>query len=232
MQHIPDGVGLRARQSATRRTPRIAGPGGEGTELRLRLELKLIADVGLLGFPNAGKSTFVRTVSAARPKVAEYPFTTLVPSLGVVRVGDGSSFVVADIPGLIEGAAEGVGLGHQFLRHVERCSAYVHLVAAWDPEGSPSERYAALMGELERYDASLLDRPQIVALSKCDTVDPDALAEARAELEAAVGQPVVEISSVTREGLRPLLHHLWGIVQRDRAARAEDDALRADDGEE
>ncbi len=207
-------------KSSTRRTPRFATPGGEGIELRLRLELKLIADVGLLGFPNAGKSTFVSTISAARPKVAEYPFTTLVPSLGVVRVGTGNSFVVADIPGLIEGAAEGIGLGHQFLRHVERCSLYVHLVAASDPLGSPVERYTALQRELAQYDDSLPKRPQLVALSKVDTLPDDEVATLCAELQSVCGTPVFPISSVSRKGLGPLLHAVWSVVQADRERRA------------
>jgi GTP-binding protein len=208
-------------KSSTRRTPRIATPGEDGTEIKVRLELKLIADVGLLGFPNAGKSTLISTISAARPKVADYPFTTLVPSLGVVSVGDGSSFVVADIPGLIQGAAEGIGLGHQFLRHVERCSLYIHMVAAEDPNGTPVERFEVMQSELERYDASLSQRAQIVVLSKCDEVPEDEREELRADLQAAASGPVIAISSLTRDGLQPLLHAVWEVVREDRLRRNE-----------
>ncbi|MFT4624590.1 MAG: GTP-binding protein [Myxococcota bacterium] len=223
------GAGNVHFKSSTHRTPRKSEPGEEGTELRVRLELKLIADVGLLGFPNAGKSTLISTISAARPKVAEYPFTTLVPSLGVVKVGDGSVFVVADIPGLIEGAAEGVGLGHQFLRHVERCSLYVHLVSASDPTSSPADRYIALMRELERYDASVAAREQLIVLSQIDTVTAEEAEAMRTELAEASGRRVYAISSVSHVGLRPMLAAIWEVVQRDRQAR---EAREADEEQE
>lgn len=174
------GLGNPHFKSSTRRTPRKATPGKPGIEMRLRLELKLLADVGLLGFPNAGKSTLISVISAARPRVADYPFTTLTPNLGVVRLGWDTSFVVADIPGLIEGASEGAGLGHRFLKHVERCRLYVHLVAA-DAEEGPVDRYRKLNEELEAYAPELIERQQIVVLSRTDLVEDaeDKLAELR-----------------------------------------------------
>src|SRR5450432_1422035 len=151
------------------RAPRRAEPGEPGEERKLRLELKVMADVGLLGFPNVGKSTFIRAVSRAQPKVANYPFTTLTPHLGVVRVGDEATFVLADIPGLIPGAAEGAGLGHRFLKHVERTRALLHLVTLdFGEERDPIADYDALMKELARFDPELAKRPQLVAMSKAD----------------------------------------------------------------
>ena len=210
------GLGNMNFATSTRQTPRFAQEGKPGEERRLVLELKLLADVGLLGFPNAGKSTLISRVSRARPKVADYPFTTLVPNLGVVPYKDGRSFVMADIPGLIEGAAEGAGLGHQFLRHVERCRVLIHLVdLAAEGEGrSPLNDLAVLDHELARYSPELARKPQIVAANKLD------LPEARARLApfqaamAARGVPVFPISAATGEGLGPLLDAvagaLWG----------------------
>ncbi len=196
------GLGNPHFKSSTHRTPRIATSGKPGIERRVRLELKLLADVGLLGFPNAGKSTFLAAISAARPRVADYPFTTLVPSLGVVKLGWDRSFVVADIPGLIEGASEGVGLGHRFLRHVERCRVYVHLVAA-DAEEGAVERYRALNRELEAYAAGLAERPQVVVLSKVDLLDdPEAAVRAFSE---AIGRPVHPLSAPCRVGIDALV---------------------------
>ena len=149
------GLGNWHFKSARNRTPEKATPGKPGTEIKVRLELKLIADIGLLGFPNAGKSTFISRISAAKPKIAAYPFTTLVPNLGVVHIGEGDSFVVADIPGLIRGAADGEGLGHQFLRHVERCGLYIHLVSPEPWDGTPAERFEALNAELRAYGESV-----------------------------------------------------------------------------
>lgn len=211
------GRGNASFKSSTRRTPRFATEGRPGTQVELLLELKLIADIGLLGFPNAGKSTFISRVSAAKPKIASYPFTTLVPNLGVVRLSDGESFVVADIPGLIEGAAEGVGLGHQFLKHVERCAGYLHLIAIDEPDGSlPQERFSCLNEELRRYDEALLNRPQIVVLSKADLLPPDQVEAIRAELEQEIGTRVFALSSVSGEGLRELVGAAWELVQRAR----------------
>jgi len=207
------GLGNVHFKTSTNRTPRKAKPGQEGTSLRLRAELKLIADVGLLGFPNAGKSTLISRVSAARPRVADYPFTTLVPSLGVVDMGEGHSFVVADIPGLIEGAAEGIGLGHKFLRHVERCGVYLHLVPPYAPEGEPHELLQALNKELERYDDRLLGRDQIVILSKTDLLSPEEVENHLAKLKSVCSAPVVPISSVTGAGIRELVSLVWKTLQ-------------------
>lgn len=211
------GLGNPHFKSATHRTPRHATPGEPGQELRVRLELKLIADVGLLGFPNAGKSTLIRAISAARPRVADYPFTTLVPNLGVVKVDWGTSFVVADIPGLIEGASEGAGLGHRFLKHVERCGCYVHLVAA-DAEEGVVARWEALNRELVAYAEHLGDREQVLVLSKIDLVpDPQPLIDA---LEAASGGPVLALSAPTRQGIDALVRRLVELL-RDQALADE-----------
>jgi GTP-binding protein len=197
-------------KTAQRRTPRISTPGSPGTVIPVRMELKLLADVGLLGFPNAGKSTLISAVSAARPRIADYPFTTLVPHLGVVRIEEDQSFVVADIPGLIEGAADGVGLGHQFLKHVERCALYMHLVSAYDPDHpSPEDRYNAINRELFRYDKTLIDRPQLVVLSRADMVSPEEAQDLANQLTQACGKTVRVVSSVTREGLKELMMACW-----------------------
>ncbi|MDY0260958.1 GTPase ObgE [Syntrophotalea acetylenica] len=192
--------------TSTNRAPRHVQPGMEGEELWLRLELKLLADVGLLGLPNAGKSTLVSAVSAARPKIADYPFTTLVPNLGVVRCGGFKTFVMADIPGLIEGASEGHGLGTRFLRHVERTDLFLHLVDLSDlQEGDPLERFALINSELARHNPELLRKPQLVVLTKID------ISEVRERLDgvraafAARNIPTLAISAVTGEGLKELV---------------------------
>jgi len=198
------------------RTPRNADPGGPEVEKELYLELKLLADVGLLGFPNAGKSTFISTVSGARPRVADYPFTTLVPNLGVVTVEDEESFVIADIPGLVEGASDGVGLGHQFLRHVERCRLLIHLVSSTtydEPTADPVERYKALLRELELFSPELGERKQIVVLSKVDACDPTELKEITARFEEEVGVTPMELSSSTRQGTKQLVYEAWRLLQ-------------------
>ena len=204
--------------SATRQTPRFAQPGELGEERQVRLELKLLADVGVIGLPNAGKSTFISVVSAARPKIADYPFTTLTPNLGVVSEGiDDEPFVVADLPGLIEGAAAGAGLGHQFLRHVERCRVLLHFVDLTPAEASAEVELATVEAELEAFDASLLARPRLIVGTKTDAADDErreALRRAAAEREL----PYLEISSVTRDNLGPLLAE----VRRTLAA-AEDE---------
>jgi GTP-binding protein len=212
------GLGNPHFKSASHRTPRICTPGDPGLELALRLELKLIADVGLLGFPNAGKSTLISTVSAATPRVADYPFTTLVPNLGVVQLGWETSFVMADIPGLIEGASEGHGLGHQFLKHVERCETYVHLVAA-DAEEGPLERYRKLNAELSAYDEELAQRPQIVVLSKVDVLDD--VEAAVAEFSEAIGAPVYPLSAPLRQGVNELVRVIAHTLQRAREEAAD-----------
>lgn len=213
------GLGNMHFKTATNRAPRKFTPGGPGEEKRLRLELMLMADVGLLGFPNAGKSTFISRVSSAKPKVADYPFTTLVPSLGVVDMGLDGSYVVADIPGLIAGAADGAGLGLQFLKHVQRTRVLLHLLSLGPDELEPPEtRYLAIRRELARYDEDLTTRPEIIALTKTDLVDAEALEEARAAVsEAAGGAEVHALSSVRGDGIGPMKGRLWTLVQAEQA---------------
>lgn len=192
--------------TATRQAPRIAEEGKEGESRELVLELKLLADVGLVGFPNAGKSTLIAAVSAARPKIADYPFTTLVPNLGVVQYGDAQPFVMADIPGLLEGAHQGAGLGIRFLRHIERTRVLVHVVdAASVPRENPLEPYRIIERELSAYAESLARKPRLVALNKMDLIpDPDERIRLITAF-SAIGCPVVGISALTREGLDDLL---------------------------
>jgi GTP-binding protein len=195
------------------RAPRRAEPGEPGEEKKLRLELKVMADVGLLGFPNVGKSTFIRAVSRARPKVADYPFTTLTPHLGVVRIGDEASIVIADIPGLIPGAAEGAGLGHRFLKHVERTRALLHLVTLDPGEGrDPVDDYDALMKELAKFDRALAKRPQIVAMSKADITE---VRDAYPAVKKRFAKKKIElrlISAATGEGVRELSVDLYKLA--------------------
>ncbi|WP_299657926.1 GTPase ObgE [uncultured Tateyamaria sp.] len=200
-------------KSATNQAPRRANPGQEGVERTLWLRLKLIADVGLLGLPNAGKSTFLATTSNARPKIADYPFTTLHPNLGVVGV-DNTEFVVADIPGLIEGASEGRGLGDLFLGHVERCAVLLHLVDGTSE--TVAEDYATIISELEAYGGDLADKPRVTVLNKIDALDEDERAEACKALEEASGGPVMLMSSVAREGVTEVLRTLRGQIDDDR----------------
>ncbi len=200
-------------KSATNQAPRRANPGQEGVERTLWLRLKLIADVGLLGLPNAGKSTFLATTSNARPKIADYPFTTLHPNLGVVGV-DNTEFVVADIPGLIEGASEGRGLGDLFLGHVERCVVLLHLVDG--TLDTVAEDYHTIITELEAYGGDLADKPRITVLNKIDALDDAERATARAELEEACNGPVMLMSSVAREGVTEVLRSLRGQIDDDR----------------
>jgi GTP-binding protein len=200
--------------SSTNRAPTRSEPGWPGEERKLHLELKLLADVGLVGFPNAGKSTLISRISAARPKIADYPFTTLTPKLGVVDRGGFRTFVMADIPGLIEGAHAGAGLGHRFLRHVERCRVLVHLVDPVAPERNPVEDIRALDLELERYDAELARRPQIMALTKRDVIQDDGIV-ARVRAHASSRKiPFVVISSVTGEGLDDLVRTISETLDR------------------
>ncbi|MEO0601018.1 MAG: GTPase ObgE [Myxococcota bacterium] len=205
------GKGNAFFKTSTHRTPRFAQDGEPGIERHLRLELRLIADVGLLGLPNAGKSTLISRISAAKPKIADYPFTTLVPNLGVVDVGEGRSFVMADIPGLIEGASDGAGLGHQFLRHLQRCRVIVHLVSA-DELDLPSERVLALRRELAAYDPGLASRPEIVVLSKTDTVDEGERQALLDDLTEA-GIEARTISAVAGDGLPALIYAMWEYVR-------------------
>ncbi|MEM6521582.1 MAG: GTPase ObgE [Cyanobacteria bacterium P01_C01_bin.70] len=201
------GLGNRHFLSNRNRAPEYALPGLDGEICRIRLELKLLAEVGIIGLPNAGKSTLISALSAARPKVADYPFTTLVPNLGVVRKPTGDGTVFADIPGLIAGAHAGLGLGHEFLRHIERTRLLLHLVDATAPD--PLADYRIIQQELAAYDKGLSDRPQILALNKIDAMSPedaDVLAELMAQ---ATGQPVFAISAVTRRHLDELLQVVW-----------------------
>jgi GTP-binding protein len=201
------GLGNMNFATSTRQTPRFAQDGTPGEEKDLVLELKLLADVGLLGFPNAGKSTLISRISRARPKIADYPFTTLVPNLGMVQYKDGQSFVVADIPGLIEGASEGHGLGHQFLRHVERCRVLIHVVdLSAEGEGrAPLQDWQIINRELVRYSKVLAEKPQVVAANKIDLPDAQAKLGKFREALAKKGVPVFPISSATGEGVQALL---------------------------
>jgi len=196
------GLGNQHFATATRQAPRFAQPGEKGDEFELEMELKLMADVGLVGFPNAGKSTLISVLSAARPKIADYPFTTLVPNLGIVRYEDYKSFVMADIPGIIEGAAEGRGLGIQFLRHIERTKTLVLMVSS-DSEDIAAE-YATLLKELEKFDPALLSKPRLAVITKMD-IAPEELTVP--ELEPGV--KVLAISSVAGHGLKALKDELW-----------------------
>lgn len=187
------------------RAPQYCEPGEPGIERELQLELKLLADVGLLGFPNAGKSTFISRVSAAKPKIADYPFTTIVPNLGVVRKDSGDGYVIADIPGLIEGASEGVGLGHDFLRHVERCRFLLHIVDG--TEEDPVKNYKIINDELAKYSEKLSNLYQVVAINKIDAIDKDRLDELKSQFKALGVVPFC-ISAVTGENLELLKHEL------------------------
>jgi GTP-binding protein len=209
---------------ATHQTPREATPGAPGEARWLALTLKLIADVGLVGLPNAGKSTLLARVSDATPKIADYPFTTLEPALGVVELPEYRRLVLADLPGLIEGASRGVGLGHQFLRHVERTRVLLHLVDAAPPAGQPrpAEAWRIVRAELERYSPVLAQKPEVVAATKADLPEH---AAGVAELAAATGGRVFTISAVTGQGLETLVGHLLGLVDAARAATPAEPVL-------
>jgi GTP-binding protein len=213
------GLGNLHFKSSTNRAPRQSTPGTPGEARRLRLELKVLADVGLLGMPNAGKSTFISQVSNARPKIADYPFTTLHPNLGVVRVADEKSFVVADVPGLIEGAAEGAGLGHQFLRHLQRTRLLLHLVdlSPYDEARDPVAEARAIVKELRKYDAALHEKPRWLVLNKLDTLEgapgergtPRAKAVSEFKRRFRWSGPTFEISGLTGEGCEALCRAIW-----------------------
>ena len=207
------GFGNLHFKSATNQAPRRSNPGQEGVERTVWLKLKLIADSGLLGLPNAGKSTFLAASSNARPKIADYPFTTLHPNLGVVGI-DNAEFVIADIPGLIAGAHEGRGIGDRFLGHVERCSVLLHLVDG--TSDTIAEDYQTIIDELEAYGGELATKTRVTALNKIDALDEEERAEAKAELEAAVGGPVFMMSGVSREGLPEVLRAVRGEIEGDR----------------
>ena len=207
------GFGNEHFKSSTNRAPRQANPGLPGEERWIWLRLKLIADAGLVGLPNAGKSTFLASVSAARPKIADYPFTTLQPHLGVVRVGE-KSFVLADIPGLIEGASEGAGLGDRFLGHVERCAVLLHLVDITEPD--PANAYRVVRRELKAYDPRLAAKPEIVALSKIDALGEAEAREAAQAFKAKTRKSPLLLSAVSRKGMDEAIHKLAQAIERGR----------------
>lgn len=213
--------------TSTNRAPRHTQPGVPGETITLRLELKLIADVGLVGMPNAGKSTLIRAVSSARPKVADYPFTTLVPNLGVVRYGGFKSFVMADIPGLIEGASEGHGLGTRFLRHVERTDFFLHLVDLTSaPEDDYLQHFNTINRELERHDATMLNKPQLVILTKNDVTEVRELALKVTPMFEELGYPVFCVSAITGDGIKELIEEIGSRLDhlRDGKQSLGDDA--------
>jgi len=211
------GCGNAHYKTSTNRAPRRADPGEPGEERWVWLRLKLIADVGLVGLPNAGKTTFLAAVTAAKPKIADYPFTTLHPNLGVVRIED-QEFVLADIPGLIAGAHAGAGLGDRFLGHVERCCVLLHLVDG--TIACPTRAYRTVREELAAYGAGLSEKPEVVALNKADAVDPRALAARRAALVRAAGKPVFVCSAATGEGVREIVQTLAAILAASRREAA------------
>ena len=211
------GLGNKYFLSNRNRAPEYALPGLPGEHKLLRLELKLLAEVGIIGLPNAGKSTLISALSAAKPKIADYPFTTLVPNLGVVRKPTGDGTVFADIPGLIEGAHEGAGLGHEFLRHIERTRLLLHLVDVSSEQ--PLSDYQIIQQELVAYDRGLAERPQILALNKVDAVDEATVRAIAQQLEDKTGMPVLPISAVTRQGLDALMQQVWSMLDELNAVR-------------
>jgi len=217
------GLGNARFASSTNRAPRKVQPGEPGEIKDLRLELKLLADVGLVGFPNAGKSTMIARISAARPKIADYPFTTLTPNLGVVRLGDDRSFVVADVPGLIEGAHRGQGLGHQFLRHLERTKLLVHLVDVSGASGrNPVEDLDTVRKELELFQPAFAARPQIVVANKVDALDAEhePAVKALEKRAAQLDLPFLRVSGVSGEGVPELLEAMWRGLKAARQSAA------------
>jgi GTP-binding protein len=222
------GFGNTHFKGPVNQAPRHANPGLDGEEMALWLRLKLIADVGLVGLPNAGKSTFLAAASAAKPKIADYPFTTLAPNLGVVDLSVGERFVLADIPGLIEGAHEGAGIGTRFLGHIERTAVLVHLV-----DGTQEDIVAAwktVRHELEAYGEDLADKPEILALNKIDALDEETRAEKQAELAKAAGTEVRLVSGFTGEFVTELLREAYGLVRRRKAEVAEEAAAESSEG--
>jgi GTP-binding protein len=214
------GQGNARFASSTMRTPRFAQPGEEGQELRLVLELRLLADAGLVGYPNAGKSTLISKLSAARPKIADYPFTTLFPNLGVVRAGEDHSFVLADLPGLIDGASQGAGLGHRFLKHLSRCAVLIHLLdpSRMDLE-APERDYQKIVKELKAYDPALAKKPRLIAMGKMDL--PEGPLALEAFKKARPRTKLYPISSFSGQGLEELRWAAWEVIRKNRQ-RLED----------
>ncbi|MEP1471875.1 MAG: Obg family GTPase CgtA [Halieaceae bacterium] len=224
------GLGNTRFKSSTNRAPRQTTPGSEGEQRSLKLELKVLADVGLLGLPNAGKSTLIRAVSAAKPKVADYPFTTLVPNLGVVKVDGHRSFVIADIPGLIEGASEGAGLGIRFLKHLTRNRILLHIVDMAPFDGvEPAEAALSIVRELERFSPTLAARPRWLILNKIDMIDEDELAERREALVTALDWqgPVYEIAAISSEGTERICQDMMVLLEEQADAEAADPEVAA-----
>ncbi|MDX1603213.1 MAG: GTPase ObgE [Salinimicrobium sediminis] len=207
------GLGNWHFKSSTNQTPRYAQPGIPGEEHDVTLELKILADVGLVGFPNAGKSTLLSVITAAKPKIADYEFTTLKPNLGIVEYRDFKTFVVADIPGIIEGAAEGKGIGHRFLRHIERNSTLLFLIPA--DAKDIKKQYEILLDELRRYNPEMLDKDRLIAISKSDMLDSELKAEIKKELDGSLGAPYIFISSVAQQGLTELKDKLWEMLNKE-----------------
>ncbi|MBN2891052.1 MAG: GTPase ObgE [Bacteroidales bacterium] len=205
------GLGNSHFKSSTNQTPRYAQPGEEGMERSFVLELKLLADVGLVGFPNAGKSTLLSVISAAKPKIADYPFTTLIPNLGIVKYRDYQSFIVADIPGIIEGAAEGKGLGVRFLRHIERNSVLLFVIPA--DSDDINEAYRILLDELKKYNPELLDKKRVLAITKSDLLDEELMDYVKGNIKVSL--PYVIISSVAHKGLEQLKDMLWDVINAE-----------------
>ena len=218
------GVGNSRFKSSVNQAPRRTIPGGEGDRLSVRLELQVLADVGLLGLPNAGKSTFLSAVTRAHPKIGDYPFTTLHPNLGVVRRGN-DEFVLADIPGIIEGASEGAGLGTRFLGHVERCRVLLHLIDATGDD--PVHSYETIRKEIEAYGGGLSDKLEIIALNKCDAIDDEEAAWLVNELKAATGRDVMRLSAVAGAGVDDVIWRLFDVIGMVMEAKAEGEPWEA-----
>jgi GTPase len=214
------GLGNKHFLSNRNRAPEHALPGLPGEERLLRLELKLIAEVGIIGLPNAGKSTLISVLSAAKPKIADYPFTTLIPNLGVVPHPSGDGVVFADIPGLIEGAHAGIGLGHEFLRHVERTRVLIHLIDATTAD--PLQSYSVIQQELKAYGHALNQRPQVVVLNKVDAIPPEQLTQHQQALSTAAQTDVIAISAIAQQGLETLLNNIWQLLEFNSAETQAD----------